>query len=115
MKLFLPIFLTIEIDNEIVTMFFGMSAIDRKWLTRILLKKLKLGIGEKRILEMYHPRAFDMYAQCSHLSDVVQAIESGRQLNLIQIFRPLRAMLCERGYISQIQNVCIYFRNSLPI
>lgn len=105
-------------------MFFGMSAIDRKWLTRILLKKLKLGIGEKRILEIYHPRAFDLYAQCSHLSDVCKAIESNKNLDaktasdgspdgpsngLIQIFRPIRAMLCERGYISQIQNVRIYF------
>lgn len=115
-------------------MFFGMSAIDRKWLTRILLKKLKLGIGEKRILEMYHPRAFDLYAQCRHLSDVCNAIESGNipaasgpsngspdgpangpANGLIQIFRPLSAMLCERGYISQIQNVCIYLCITLKI
>lgn len=111
-----------------------MSATDRKWLTRILLKKLNLGIGDKRILDIYHPSAFDLYAQCSHLSDVCKAIESnnipvagtsnggasnglssnGLSSNgLIQLFRPLRPMLCERGYISQIQNVTNYFSHSV--
>lgn len=113
-------------------MFMGMSAVDRKWLTRILLKKLKLGIGDKRLLELYNPRAYDLYVQCNHLSDVCKAIETntvpvGRPSNdgtneaslgeasngpsngLIQIFRPLRPMLCERGYISQINKVSTLF------
>lgn len=124
-------FKIIEIDTEIVKMFMGMSAVDRKWLTRILLKKLKLGIGDKRLLELYNPRAYDLYVQCNHLTDVCKAIESnavpqdqpsnepsnepsnGAPLSsngLIQIFRPLRSMLCERGYISQINQVRIHFR-----
>ena len=96
-------------------MFFGMSAIDRKWLTRILLKKIKLGIGDKKILELYNPRAFDLFAQCNHLSDVCKAIETNSvpanepSNGLIQIFRPLRPMLCERGYISQINKVRVFF------
>lgn len=90
-----------------------MSAVDVKWLTRILLKKLKLGIGDKRLLELYNPRAHDLYVQCSNLSDVCKAIDSNTAPDiepsngLIQIFRPLRPMLCERGYISQINQVRI--------
>lgn len=100
-----------EIDTEIVRMFSGMSAIDRKWLTRILLKKLKLGIGNQRILELYNPRAFKLYNQCNHLSDVCKAIESNvlpgqePENGLIQVFRPVRPQLCERGYISRINGL----------
>lgn len=92
-------------------MFSGMSAMDRKWLTRILLKKLKLGIGEKRILELYDKRAINLYNQCNHLSDVCKAIESNilpeenADNELVRIFRPIRSMLCERGYISQINRM----------
>lgn len=101
----------IEIDNAMVRMMKKMSATDVKWLTRILLKKLKLGIGDKRLLDLYNPRAYDMYVQCSNLSDVCKAIDSNTAPDnqptngLIQIFRPLRSMLCERGYISQINQV----------
>lgn len=90
-----------------------MSALDRKWLTRILLKKMSLGIGDQRILALYDKRAFNLYAQCNHLSDVCKAIESnnvpesGSSNGLIQIFRPIRSMLCEKGYISQINQVSI--------
>lgn len=120
-------------------MFMRMTAVERKWLTRILLKKMKLGIGDKRLLELYDSRAFDLFAQCNHLSDVCKAIESnvvpenqpsngptngpanetsnvasnvasnGLANGLIRIFKPLRPMLCERGYISQINKVSIHF------
>lgn len=90
-------------------MFSKMSAIDRKWLTRILLKKLRLGVGDKGILELYNPRAFELYNQCGNLSDVCQAIQSNIPMDdengLIQIFKQVRPMLCERGYISNINHM----------
>lgn len=101
----------LEIDEEIVRMFNGMTALDRKWLTRILLKKLHLGLGPDRILGLYHPRAKELYNQCGHLSDVCDAIESnqlfenGPKNGLIQIGKPVRSMLCERGYISEINQM----------
>lgn len=92
-------------------MFSRMSAVDRKWLTRILLKKLKLGLGDKRILELYDARALNLYNQCNHLSDVCKQIESNvspeanADNGLIRVFRPVRPMLCERGYVSQINRM----------
>lgn len=92
-----------------VLMLQKMSALDRKWLARILLKKLHLGIGDKRILELYDARAFDLYNNCNQLSLVCKAIDSKDETllanNLIEIFRPVSAMLCERGYISKIKQV----------
>lgn len=90
-------------------MFNEMSALDRKWLTRILLKKLRLGVGDKGILDSYNPRAFKLYNQCGNLSDVCKAIESNiptdDENGLIQIFKQVRPMLCERGYISNINQM----------
>lgn len=102
--------LFLEIDEEIVQMFRGMSALDRKWLTRILLKKLNLGLGQKSILGKYHPKAWDLYNQYSHLSRVCEIIESNVPLDeikggIIEVFKPIRPMLCERGYISQINQM----------
>lgn len=93
-----------------VRMLNGMSALDRKWLTRILLKKLRLGVGQKYMLELYHPKAWDLYNQYSHLSRVCEVVESNIPLDdlksgILEIFKPIRPMLCERGYISQINRM----------
>lgn len=87
-----------------------LSAIDRKWLARIILKKIKLGLGERRMLQLYHKNANNFYNQYSHLSNVIKAIETGQsidqhQTTLIELFKPIRPMLCERGYIKQINRM----------
>lgn len=92
------------------SMLLGMSALDCKWLTRILLKKLNLGLGHQYILSKYHPMAFELYNQNSHLSDVCEIIDSGVPLDdikngIIEVFKPIRPMLCERGYIADINEM----------
>lgn len=101
-----------EIDTEIVQMFQKMTALDRKWLSRIILKKLGLDLGIQKILKIYHSRAYDYYNRYTHLSKVCELIDSGvevdldsNDLNVIEIFRPIRPMLCERGYISKINTL----------
>lgn len=91
-----------------VQMLHGMTALDRKWLTRIILKKLGLKLGHQRILQLYHPDALNHYNRYSHLSKVCELIESGEVLAeypAIGLFQPIRPMLCERGYISQINRL----------
>lgn len=93
-----------------VRMLNGMSALDRKWLTRILLKKMRLGIGQQKIFELYHPKSFELYNQYSHLSRVCEIIDSKMPLDdikggIIELFAPIRPMLCERGRISQINQL----------
>lgn len=88
-----------------------MTATDRKWLTRIILKKMGLGLGQQTILQIYHPKANDLYNQYSHLSRVCEAIESGRVTNdasieqSIELFKPIRPQLCERAQIAQVKNM----------
>lgn len=48
----------------------GMTAIDQKWLIRIILKNLRLGIGKQKMFALFHPSAYDFYCQYSNLSRV---------------------------------------------
>lgn len=88
-----------------------MSALDRKWLTRIILKKPGLGLGRQKVLEIYHSKANDYYNHFTHLSRVCELIDAGAEVEVsdavesIEIFRPIRPMLCERGYISKIDDL----------
>ncbi|XP_055298259.1 DNA ligase 4 [Sitodiplosis mosellana] len=99
-----------KIDNEIARMLLKMSALDRKWLTRILLKKLKLGLGKQYILQTYHQHAPELFNKSSHLSRVCELLESNLPIDairkrIIELFKPIRSMLCERGYISNINGM----------
>jgi DNA ligase-4 len=38
-----------------------MSAAEQKWLIRMLLKDMKLGLGQSRIFDIYHPDAQELY------------------------------------------------------
>lgn len=100
--------LLIEIEDELIAMFNGMTAIDQKWIIRIILKKVKLGLGQQKILQLYHPRAKDFYDQYSHLSRVCKCIESGEQLRpagSVEPLQPVRPMLCEKLDIFNLANL----------
>lgn len=83
-----------------------MSALEMKWLTRIILKRMHLGLGQKRVLQLFHPDALNLFNHFTHLSRVCELIAKnpngilGDQV--IELFSPVRSMLCERGFISQI-------------
>lgn len=93
-----------------VRMLDKMSALDRKWITRLLLKKLRLGVGDEKILNIYNPNASMVYKQCSLLSRVCEVIDKKIpfdqiQNGLLELFKPVRPMLCERGYVSKINKM----------
>ncbi|KAH8271125.1 hypothetical protein KR018_000680 [Drosophila ironensis] len=105
------------------------SAVEQKWLIRLLLKSLGLGIGEQRIFGVLHPSAQDLYMRCSDLSHVCNllAVEStdleantstGRDVkpfvNLNAVIRPfhqIRPMLCERfpGDIQELMQADVLY------
>lgn len=70
-----------EIDTEMIQMFRKLSAIDIKWLTRIILKSMKLGLGEKTMMTIYHKDATKFFDRMTRLSAVINAIESGKVFN----------------------------------
>ena len=44
-----------------------MNLLELKWLTKVILKDLKLGIGHETLLKMYHPHALDLFNATSDL------------------------------------------------
>lgn len=77
----------------------GLSARANKWLSRIILGNLFLGLGDNMILKCYHLEAPQYYNVCSNLKRVVDdLIDPSKtikpQISVMNAFRP---MLAERG------------------
>ncbi|XP_017138279.1 DNA ligase 4 [Drosophila miranda] len=103
-------------EQELIRFTEQASAREQKWLIRILLKSLGLGIGEQRIFGVLHPNAKDIYQRCSDLSHVCNLVADKvsdlevsdtkikgnshpSTVNLNAVIRPfhqIRPMLCER-------------------
>ncbi|EDV38307.1 uncharacterized protein Dana_GF21760 [Drosophila ananassae] len=106
-------------EQELIRFTEKASPEEQKWLIRLLLKSLGLGIGEQRIFGILHPKAQEIYLRCSDLGHVCNLLAvkspsletSGSStsaadkkpdvatLNLNAVIRPfhqIRPMLCER-------------------
>lgn len=58
------------IDNELFALFVAMSALEQKWLIRIVLRRVAVGLGGRTVLGALDPAANDVYARTTHLSHV---------------------------------------------
>ncbi|XP_029169652.1 DNA ligase 4 [Nylanderia fulva] len=88
-------------------LFRHITGFEMKWVTRIVLKDLRLGIGTKRILHIYHQDANekflvtnDLREICNQLHDPNTKIKCG-----IQIFSHFKPMLLERCDIKNIEKL----------
>lgn len=77
------------------------NALDLKFLVKIILKKkMDIGIGIARVLDLYHPLASKLFKKFLHLTRVVEIIESGEAENSLidvcEVFVPIRAMLSQK-------------------
>lgn len=48
----------------------GLSMLELKWFTRVILKDMKLGVGHETVLKNYHRFALDIYNATSDLKAV---------------------------------------------
>lgn len=95
-----------EIETIFLKIIKSTTAQDQRWLVRIILKKLLLGIAERSILGVYHPNAYALYERMTYLSRVCALVESGQaeQVNtdVVALFQPLRCMLCEQVKLDRL-------------
>ncbi|XP_043255246.1 DNA ligase 4 isoform X1 [Colletes gigas] len=83
------------------------NALEFKWITRIILKDLKLGIGMKRILQVFHPDANALSDVSTDLRQICETL-SDPQLRYhhdIQIFSHFKPMLLERCRIEDTKTL----------
>ncbi|XP_049292762.1 DNA ligase 4-like [Anopheles funestus] len=95
--------------DELVALIERGSPLDLRWLVRIVLKNLRLGVSNRRILQLYHPNAPTLYDGASDLKQMVQLIETkapdvletaGGVVVLLTHF--IRPMLCQRVELRQV-------------
>ncbi|XP_032528807.2 DNA ligase 4 [Danaus plexippus] len=82
-----------------------LTAIEFKWLLRIILKDLKLSMSSDRILGIFHPDAPEVFKNCSSILKVCEELEDGdtRPSELgVNLFYAVRPMLSERLDITHI-------------
>lgn len=88
-----------------------MTAIDQKWLIRIILGKVQIGLGQQKIMLLLHPKASTFYTNYSNLSRVCEIIESGSTCNetlentQIELGQPVHPMLCQRINIANLEEL----------
>ena len=72
-----------------------------KWVVRIILKDLKLGIKLESVLTTFHPDGNEYYNIASSLLEVCKKFENPKvSLNdEIQLFHPIRPMLAGKKKI----------------
>ncbi|XP_031347171.1 DNA ligase 4 isoform X2 [Photinus pyralis] len=90
---------TSGVDEELHNLFRKTNADEQKWLIRIILKDLKLGMGQDRILKLYHPDAVDLFTVNNSLSIVCDTLSDlTARLHEIEVsvFSPFRPMLSQR-------------------
>lgn len=103
------------VDDEFTNMVQKMSNEEQKWLIRIIIKEMGIGLGTNRILGLYHPDAAELYTLTNSIYQVCCKLKDRniRYYELdIELFRAFRPMLCERGDIHNLSlNSMFYVEN----
>eukprot|EP01083_Nonionella_stella_P007624 21959_1 len=84
------------------------TALENKWLMRIVLKDLKCGVRHESCLKAFHANALDTYNMTSSLLKVCDMINNPQShLGRIQIelFHPIKPMLASRRHWNQVISV----------
>jgi DNA ligase-4 len=83
-----------------------LSPREHFWLTRIILKDLKIGQRQESMLKLFHPKALDIFNSCSSLAHVCELVANPAKLaaevGKIQYFHPFKPMLCSNQSIESI-------------
>lgn len=89
-----------------------LSAIDHKWLARIIIKDLDLQFSTEKILETYHSAAGQFYKRFDSLKKICEIVESGQDItdeilaaSSVELFIHVRPQLCDRMSQTQINDI----------
>ncbi|XP_034236101.1 DNA ligase 4-like isoform X2 [Thrips palmi] len=94
------------VDAELTDTLHRMSPEEQKWFIRLLLKDLRLGVGQKAILNTIHLDASELFNTCNNLRKVSETLrEKEKRLHEIEItlFEPCRPMRSERYDITKVE------------
>ncbi|GFV88356.1 DNA ligase 4 [Trichonephila clavipes] len=97
-----------NLKQDLLHLLRNTSALEQKWLIRMILKDMKLGISENTILKAFHADARDLYDVTNSLEKVCCSLKDPSvRLNEIEIslFSPFRPMLSEMALPNQVEEL----------
>lgn len=96
------------------------SALEQKWLIRIILKDMKLGISKETVLQVFHPDAAELYNVNTDLNKVCQQLHnptvslSEVSIGLFSAFKPMLAAVANiRNVEKQMGNSPFFIETKL--
>ncbi|KAK8384182.1 hypothetical protein O3P69_009133 [Scylla paramamosain] len=94
------------VERSLLVMLNGMSAKEQKWLLRVLLKDMRLGLGQTAIFAAWHPDAKDYYDVTNSLEKVCKTLQDPAvRLHEVDVslFCPFRPMLAQRAVLEKVE------------
>jgi len=88
-----------SVERVLMDIFRKMTAVQVKWFVRLVLKDMRLGVGQNTILGQIHPDARELYDVNASLKKVCQTLRDPTvRMNEIEIslFDPFKPMLADR-------------------
>ncbi|XP_077370494.1 DNA ligase 4 [Festucalex cinctus] len=96
------------------------SALEQKWLIRMILKDMKLGVSKETVLQVFHPDAAELYNVNTDLNKVCQQLHdpsvslSDVSIGLFSAFKPMLAAVANIGNVEkQMGNSPFYIETKL--
>lgn len=109
-----------------------MTALEHRWLVRVLLKDMKLGVKDTMILKSLHPQAPLWFASSSRLDVVIQSLRSvggdtltagnhssgsvagGARSTLLAVFQPCKPMLAAPLNVKCLKKLFLEIEKASP-
>ncbi|XP_051915152.1 DNA ligase 4 [Hippocampus zosterae] len=96
------------------------SALEQKWLIRMILKDMKLGVSKETVLQVFHPDAAELYNVTTDLDKVCRQLHdpsvslSEVSIGLFSAFKPMLAAVANIGGVEkQMANGPFYIETKL--
>ncbi|XP_072899285.1 DNA ligase 4-like [Hemitrygon akajei] len=96
------------------------SALEQKWLIRMILKDMKLGISQQTILQLFHPDAVELHSVTTDLEKVCRQLHdpsvslSDVSIMLFSAFKPMLAGVANMKNIEKLMhNQSFYLETKL--
>ncbi|KAM4711049.1 LOW QUALITY PROTEIN: DNA ligase 4 [Anableps anableps] len=109
-----------QVKKSLLHLITQSSALEQKWLIRMILKDMKLGVSKETVLQVFHPDATELYNVNTDLKKVCQQLHdpsvslSEVSIELFSAFKPMLAAVADvRNVEKQMGNSPFYVETKL--
>ncbi|KAM4537951.1 DNA ligase 4 [Fundulus diaphanus] len=109
-----------QVKKSLLHLITQSSALEQKWLIRMILKDMKLGVSKETVLQVFHPDATDLYNVSTDLKKVCQQLHdpavslSEVSIEIFSAFKPMLAAVANiRNVEKQMGNSPFYIETKL--